>query len=643
MEPLLRRTFLGALGAASLSPGIGSPAWQGLPATEIGGILGERLALWRTNRLWHAVESPFLLAGFERPPGTHPWQGEHVGKWLHAATLALEQTRDQKILRALETTVRRLLASQQPDGYIGTYAPKARFCAPPGKHTRSSWDVWTARYVLYGLLAYEQFHPDPAVVKACARLGELLLATFGPGKADLTTTGTRYGLSATVLLESVVMLYERTGDKRFLAFAERIHESMEANPRLRLVSTLTSGGDLTVPGDGKAYQMMAVLLGYLRLFRHTAHAPYLAAVTGAWERIRRDHTYETGGPWTYKSDGVKNHECFARLEYFHPDNLVETCSTTTWIQLSLELLEMTGEAKYGEEAERALLNHLIGAQAPNGRDWAYYTAANTIKRDYNDVLHCCGSSGPRALEVYARHLLGTAGDVLSLNSYLPLTATARGVKIEGNYPFEDRATIRLQLNRPARFPVDFRPPAAGSRIRVRIGGAGQKLQALPSGFMRLTRTWSPGEVVDVQFDFPIKATVRRAATEEIGWRSPADRSRWRKERPRRRTIPKFPGTVCSNLSRVRSFASRERRLPLCPISAPAATAPPYAPIFLCGAKSTASTSTSVVHWPHAIPSSSALADSAFLRRRGGHGEGQAQQAQGQQPWRQSFGAALPDA
>jgi len=79
---------------------------------EAGGLLGERLALWRNKRLWHMVESGYLLSGFESRPGTHPWQGEHVGKWLHAATLAYEQTRDEKLGRTLQETVKRLLAGR---------------------------------------------------------------------------------------------------------------------------------------------------------------------------------------------------------------------------------------------------------------------------------------------------------------------------------------------------------------------------------------------------------------------------------------------------------------------------------------------------------------------------------------------------
>jgi uncharacterized protein len=35
-----------------------------------------------------------LLAGFRARPGSHPWIGEHIGKWIHAATLTRRDTRD---------------------------------------------------------------------------------------------------------------------------------------------------------------------------------------------------------------------------------------------------------------------------------------------------------------------------------------------------------------------------------------------------------------------------------------------------------------------------------------------------------------------------------------------------------------------
>src|SRR5438876_8050005 len=186
--------FLTAPGSAS-EPAV-KDAWQPIAVSRAGGVLGERLTLWRERRLWCAINDPFLLSGFESPPGTHLWQGEHVGKWLHAATLACEATHDPKILRSLQETVRRLLAAQQRNGYLGTYLEPNRFFAPPGPDTKKSWDIWTGRYALYGLLTYEKYHPDPAVVKACLRIGDFLADTFGPGKRDITEIGTRSGLSS---------------------------------------------------------------------------------------------------------------------------------------------------------------------------------------------------------------------------------------------------------------------------------------------------------------------------------------------------------------------------------------------------------------------------------------------------------------
>ena len=96
-------------------------AWKQIPGKDVGGILGEMLKVWRENRLWSNIEDPYLLGGFESRPGTHPWQGEHVGKWLHAATLAHQATGDRELLASLQETVQRLLATQQEDGYFGTF------------------------------------------------------------------------------------------------------------------------------------------------------------------------------------------------------------------------------------------------------------------------------------------------------------------------------------------------------------------------------------------------------------------------------------------------------------------------------------------------------------------------------------------
>jgi hypothetical protein len=68
--------------------------WQPFQPIEQEGLLGERLDGWRMNRLWYMADTSWLLSGFESCPGSHAWQGEHIGKWLHAAVLAHQATRD---------------------------------------------------------------------------------------------------------------------------------------------------------------------------------------------------------------------------------------------------------------------------------------------------------------------------------------------------------------------------------------------------------------------------------------------------------------------------------------------------------------------------------------------------------------------
>jgi len=486
--------------------------WRPLPSVQEGGLLAERLELWRKKRLWHMVDSGYLLSGFEKRPGIHPWQGEHVGKWLHAATLAYEQTRDEKLGKTLKQTVERLLAAQEPNGYLGTYAEKRRFYTVPADGR--SWDVWSHRYNLYGLLTYERFHPDDRIVKACERMADLLIGTFGEGKADITRNGTRRGISSTTVLESIMMLYERTHEERFLKFAEHIVECSENAPGLRLMGAMLKKEDVSRPGDGKAYQLMANLLGYLRLYKHTGEERYLKTVENGWENIKTHHLYVTGGPWSRHMSYNGNKECFALPQDFDPANtVVETCSTTTWIQLNLHLLELTGRARYAAEAERAVFNNLMAAQYREGIDWCYFTVANQDSRPYQAKITCCASSGPRALEMFSRYLVGEVDGGVSLTSLVPCSAIlpeAFGkakIKVTGNYPFSPKVGVRFKEAGDKKFAIEFRDPGDARLKSARINGEDIALSKNERGFYRISRAWKTGDEIAIEFQYVLKSHI----------------------------------------------------------------------------------------------------------------------------------------
>jgi DUF1680 family protein len=220
--------------------------WQPLPLESTFGIMGKRFDLYRNIKVPDLLKSGYLIGGFENRPGVHPWQGEHIGKFIHTVVLDYLITKDPKTKKELDNLVKRLLATQMENGYMGTYHPDVTFMRRPENGTinddvaddleyevieeekpKGGWDVWTFRYNLHGLLFYENYFPNEDVVTACRKMGELLISIYGPGKYNLTKYGSRKGISAAVLLESIVMLYERTGEKnQYPEVVQRMEQEM---------------------------------------------------------------------------------------------------------------------------------------------------------------------------------------------------------------------------------------------------------------------------------------------------------------------------------------------------------------------------------------------------------------------------------
>src|SRR5437762_2400538 len=93
---------------------------------RLGGWIGSRIAANEGNRLVK-LDPERLLEGYRHRPGRQIWDGEHVGKWLHAATLAWANTGDAALRQKLDYVAAELVKCQLDDGYLGTYAETNRW------------------------------------------------------------------------------------------------------------------------------------------------------------------------------------------------------------------------------------------------------------------------------------------------------------------------------------------------------------------------------------------------------------------------------------------------------------------------------------------------------------------------------------
>jgi len=464
---------------------------------HIGGWLGARIDSNEKNRLL-TVDTEPLLAGYRKRPGSHPWIGEHVGKWLHAATLAWAYTGDPALKAKLDRVAADLIACQEPDGYLGTYVPEKRF----GLYERADWDVWSHKYNLIGLLTYYQYTGNRPALDCCRKMADLLIATF-PGKKSILAAGTHIGMAATSALEPVVLLYRFTSDERYLEFARYIVKSWDEPGGPAIAAWLRAGKGVNKTANGKAYEMLSNLVGLCELARATGDRGLLEPVLNAWNDIHRNRLYITGSASAgevFRDDQVLPNQVGAHIG--------ETCVTTTWIQLNLQLLRLTGEAKYGNELERSLYNHLAAAQHPRGDDWCYYTALEG-KKQFDSGITCCHSSGPRGmvLAVQAAYLATKLNGVDALvvctyeSSRVELRLAGQDVTVEqtSRFPREGSSELVIHLAQPAKFGLLVRvaPWAASLRLELNKQLAAQ---AEEGWAVVPAREWKDRDQIKVSFN-----------------------------------------------------------------------------------------------------------------------------------------------
>ena len=462
------------------------------------GWVGTRLAGNESNRLVK-IDPARLLEGYRQRPGRQSWDGEHVGKWLHAATLAWVYTGDPALRAKLDNTVAELCQCQLADGYLGTYLEKDRW---------TEWDVWAHKYNLIGLITYMRYTGNMAPLPTCRRMADLLCQTFGdqPGQRDLIKAGHHAGMAPTSVLEPMVLLYRLTGEPRYLDFCKYILRSWEQPNGPHIISTLLTLKRVDKVGNGKAYEMLSCLNGALEYYRITGDRQILEACLNAWQDIVDKRLYLTGAA----SYG----------EHFHDDydlpnvaNVGETCVTTTWIQFNAQLLRLTGEARFAEQLERVVLNQLLGAQRPDCAAWGYYVQMEG-KKPYSDSLdgHCCLSSGPRGVALIPTFAASTDTAGVVLNLYDAGTArlvlrdgTQVSLTTETRYPSDGRVQVTVNPAAPKAFAIKLRIPAWCRSAALTVNGTKLVGQPAADGYVAIQRTWTAGDKLEL--NFPLEPRV----------------------------------------------------------------------------------------------------------------------------------------
>lgn len=467
---------------------------------HLSGWIGTRVRVNEANRLVK-LDPDRLLEGFRSRPGRHKWDGEHLGKWMHAATLAWANTGDAALRAKLDYTAAELVKCQLPDGYLGTYVDAERW---------TEWDVWSHKYNLIGLITYMRHTGNLAPLPTCRRMGDLLCETFGdePGKRDLIPAGHHIGMAPSSVLEPMVWLYRLTGEPRYLDFCKYILRAWEQPNGPKIISTLLKSKRVDQVGNNKAYEMLSCINGALEYHRTVGEPQILEAALNAWQAIVDKRLYLTG---------TASYREFFHADYNLPNvnNVGETCVTVTWLQFNAQLLRLTGEARFAEQIERTVLNQLFGSQHPDGSAWGYYVQMQG-KKPYNPDLdgHCCGSSGPRGIALIPTFAVSADANGVVVNLYDSGTAeltlrdtTAVTITTDTRYPSDERIRITVAPARTTTFAVKLRIPSWCEHPVVQVNGRNVEAGIGEDGYAAIRQEWKSGDQIRLRFKLETRLVV----------------------------------------------------------------------------------------------------------------------------------------
>ena len=517
-----------AAGMVSAIAMAGGSSCEGINV-RIKGPIGDRLDKMIRNHVI-ATDTEYITAPFlEKSERRNWWQTEFWGKYMHSAAPFWVYTGDRTLAERIGVGLANILASQEPGGYIGNYPDELR-CG-------EGWDVWGMKYSLMGLIhyydAFKTVDPSNAekAIAAAKRLCDYVIAELGPGGKrgrELWETGYWSGFASSSILEPVVWLYNRTNEKRFLDFATYIVKGMsepESGPRLidlalKGISVADrngygntkseTGGYVAKHNRWKAYEMMSCYQGLLEYYEVTGRKDCLEAAIATGDQIIRDEINIAGGCASSEAwfHGAKKQH----LPYTH---LQETCVTTTWMRFAEKLLEVTGEVKYADELEKTFYNAYLAAMRTDGGEFAAYTPLNGVRWSGHDhcFMHanCCNANGPRGFLSFLRAMFTAKEDTAYLNFYVSgrervkLPKSGREVAFESYAVYPRTGLVRLVNHTVGteNFTLALRIPAFSADTSVKING--EAVKGVKAGeYLRLTRDWTIGDVVEINFDMAVK-------------------------------------------------------------------------------------------------------------------------------------------
>ena len=476
------------------------------------------------------VQAAHKLAG---QPGKHvgpPWANAYVHNTIESVCLALlvDAQGDAEVLAAqdamrqkLEEWIPKVLAAQEPDGYLHT-----AYTTSGHKRWSSKGDHegYCAGYFIEAALAHWALTggKDTRLYDAARRLADCWNAHIGPAPKQAWYDGHEELEQALVRLAWFVDKHEAAGKgRKYLALAKFLLDCRRGGEEydqshLPVIEQAEAVGH-AVRASYLFSGMAGVALG-------SGDAASHGAVRSLWNNVVNRKWYVTGGIGSGETS-----EGFGKDFSLGMGAYCESCSSCGLVMFHHKLQLTWQDARYADLLEDTLYNALLGSMDLEGQNFTYTNPLDSGAARYKwHGCPCCVGNIPRVLLMLPTWMYSRNAESLCVNLFVGSRVKLGDLELvqTTDYPWNGKISLAVNPAVPQKFALKLRLPtrnvsrlyavAPGCRGLVALTVNGETLKPeMENGYAVITRTWRAGDKVELEVPLAvqrIKADERIAAT-----------------------------------------------------------------------------------------------------------------------------------
>ncbi len=494
--------------------------------------------------LSHAFKNFEIAAGLDT--GSHQGPSFHDGdfyKTLEAMASMYASTGDPKLDVMMDKAIAVIAKSQREDGYIYTKAmiEQRKTGSNNQFQDRLSFEAYNIGHLMTAGCIHYRATGRTTLLNIAKRATDYLYNFYQKASPALA----RNAICPAHYM-GVIEMYRTTKNPRYLELAKHL---------IAIKGKIDDGTDdnqdripflQQTKVTGHAVRANYLFAGAADLYAETGSDSLMHTLNLMWDDLTEHKMYITGGCGSLydgtSPDGTsydpavvqKIHQAFGRdyqLPNFTAHN--ETCANIGNVLWNWRMLQITGDAKYADVMELALLNSVLSGISLDGTKFLYtnplsYSDDLPFKQrwskdrvPYIALSNCCPPNVVRTIAEVGDYAYSISDKGIWFNLYGGNdihTRLSDGAKLSlsqvTNYPWDGNIKVTVKESGVKPYSMFFRIPGWTSKAVLKINGVVTDVATTPGTYAEVNRKWKAGDKVELVLPMDVQLVEANPLVEE---------------------------------------------------------------------------------------------------------------------------------